>query len=201
MIRLVERKYHLLCTCVPYCHSWLSKLLFFHIKPSIKVYVRSIYSQIYEGSCSCIGTVCPAKKLVKDQKKNLWCFPVHNFNKGSFGFNEDFNLQSVIMVYGLRRGFWWKKKPVYFCPHVKDALLCFYSDSLVVILEFGGRIQLLPEKSFECTRWLALPNDDLKPKCECNLKREIKLLKTLHSAIIISIIGQNSFVKWEKNKL
>lgn len=77
-----------------------------------------------------------------------------------------------------------RKKPVYFCFCVKD------SNIIVFLQWFHGchfgprRVQLLPEKSFECNAQI-----NFKPKCDSNF------LNFIHSpTILIAIIGQSPSV-------
>lgn len=77
---------------------------------------------------------------------------------------------------------------MYFFSHVKDALLCFYSDP--PWLSLWKKDPVGARETFESIRWLALAYADLKPQCDINLiKLEIKLLQ------IIAIIGQNPLSK------
>lgn len=77
----------------------------------------------------------------------------------------------------------------------KYALLCFYSDSLAVTLDdWYNCCQIKQNKKFECTGWL---DADLNPKCESNLKREIRKKSYSRSFILQKwhkIIGQNPSV-------
>lgn len=81
---------------------------------------------------------------------NVYCSRVDksyiNVKEGLLGVNEGFNLHSVIMVFCLKRVFWFTKKPAsIFLLSCKRCIHYWWVSIVIPHFTFATRIQLLPD--------------------------------------------------------